>query len=159
MQTAPQSPQSYNRQDSPTLEQLADRFAAQAVKSAMAATPDGLDALTELARTTSKPTGSILNSAAAAVLDSRGIVKDDEPDRDFPFRVLSRRSDTGERRTVGHFARYIEAEVCIHSALSKCTIRGTDSGRFWGTNSDGESAHYWVESPQLTASVSDEAQQ
>jgi hypothetical protein len=44
--------------DSPNLplEQLADAFATQAVKSALAPTPDGLDVFAELARKMSKPT-------------------------------------------------------------------------------------------------------
>ena len=41
----------------PTPEQLADQFAKQAVKSALAPEPDGLSVLDELARIIPKPKG------------------------------------------------------------------------------------------------------
>jgi hypothetical protein len=41
----------------PTPEQLADRFAAEAVKAILTPAPDGLDVLAELARKISKPNG------------------------------------------------------------------------------------------------------
>ncbi len=57
---------------------------------------------------------------------------------------------------VGRFARYVEAQVFIHSELLKCENFGADSGRFWGLNGEVGHVHYWVESPPLKVSVGDE---
>jgi hypothetical protein len=73
----------------------------------------------------------------------------------LPFKVYCLRGGTAERKVVAEFARYIEAEAFVHSELLTSPDRGTDAGRFWGCGGKGGDVHFWIESPQLTASVRD----
>ncbi len=69
------------------------------------------------------------------------------------YRVRSSGGESAERQLVGSFVRYIEAEVFIHSELLRYSHHGTEAGCFWGSDEKGGHIHFWIQSPQLTASV------
>ncbi len=69
------------------------------------------------------------------------------------YRVCSTGGESAERQMVASFVRYIEAKVFIHSELLSYPLRGMRAECFWGSDDHGGHVHFWIQSPQITASV------
>jgi hypothetical protein len=74
-------------------------------------------------------------------------------DPGLPFKVYCLRSGSAERKVIANFGSNFEAEAFIHAELLKSPERGTDAGRIWGCGGKDGDGHFWIETPQLTASV------
>jgi len=69
------------------------------------------------------------------------------------YRVRSAGGESAERQMVASFVRYTEAEVFIHAELQSYPAHGTNALCFWGSDDEGAHVHFWIQSPQVTASA------